>query len=425
MMSAEVHTDSHVAPANPTQTPGIPTSSGLAAHEEWLSRMAQTCEQAARGNLNVRLLNIDVDPDTDLGRALHAVNAQLDYMEAFVREVKAVLACAAEGKHFRRVPLPGMLRDFRLAVESINAAAGEMQAKTEQIEQAKAQRLAVASEFERTVETVIGSVSVTAEDLQTTSRQLAEAATTTSTESDSALESSLQSVDRVRHVAAMTSQMNDAIEQIDAMAHECNEISAQAVEEVEQATEVMTQLDQSSRSIDNVVENIMDIAKQTQLLSLNAAIEAARAGTAGAGFAIVANEIQKLAERTREATESAKRDIHHVQSAAENAVSSIRRFGVTIGELHTRSDAISGLTEQQQEVAGAIRHDVEAANQDAESVKSSIEVASSAATETAAASSQLLGLSNDLSQQAKSLSEGVEQVLVQIRSDSTAPRSDS
>ena len=415
-MSVEAYTEQAAGAGRYAVATGAEAGTESNELEQWLSRIATVCERAARGDLNVRLLNVDVDPDSDLGRTIHAVNAQLDYMESFVREVKAVLACAAQGKHFRRVPLGGMLRDFRLAVESINAAADEMQCKAEQIEQANVERLAVADEFERTVASVIDAVGRSAEDLSTASNELATAASTTSTESTKALDSSLRSVDRINHVAELTSEMHSAVDQIDDMARQCKEISTQVVEEVEQAAEIMSRLDTTSHSINNVVESIMEIAKQTQLLSLNAAIEAARAGTAGAGFAIVANEIQKLAERTREATQNAGRDIREVQTAAGEAVRSISQFGETIQELNSRSIAISSLTEQHQKVAGCVQGDVEAAGEDAESVKVSIEHAASAATETAASSAQLLELSGSLSEHAVSLASGVSKVLDQIRS---------
>ncbi len=384
---------------------------------QWLERIAWTCERAARGDLNVRLLNIDVAPESDLGRALHAINAQLDYMESFVREVKAVLACAAAGKHFRRVPLGGMLQDYRLAVESINEAAAEMQRKAEQIEQAKAERLAVADQFERDVQTVLEAMSQSAAQLSDTSRELANAATRSSSECAEAVESAERSVERIRHMASLTGEMHEAVNQIDTMAHECSEIAGQAATQVGQATEVMNQLQATSQSINSIVDSIMEIAKQTQLLSLNAAIEAARAGTAGAGFAIVATEIQKLSERTREATENAKKDIRDVQEAVGSAVDSIRSFGETIGQLNSRSETITGLTDSQQQTAGDVHTEVEAATGEVEGVTSSIKFAASAATETATASDELLDLSSTLADQANRLSTSVDQVLARVRSE--------
>ena len=385
---------------------------------DWLRKAADVCDEAAHGNLEARLLNIDVDTNNnDLARILHGINSLLDYTDAFVRETKAVLSYAAQEKFFRRVALRGMLGTFRQASEVINDASVQMKLKSETIARSSAQRLLVADAFEKTVKSVTDAVANTAEELQTTSMTLSQAAQQTSEHSATAMDVSAQSVENVRYVAQSTNELQDSLSHIDLKVQESSEIVHRAVSEVDQATEIMAEMDQSSASIDTVVETIAGITKQTELLSLNAAIEAARAGEAGRGFAIVASEVRKLAERTREATNQVKADIGRVQSSTTDAVSSISQFRDTVAELNGTSESIANLVSDQRVATANIHTNVTEVSQRGECVNDNIRQTSSAATETANATSQLLDSANELSLQAGTLSESVEKLLLEIRSE--------
>ena len=107
---------------------------------------------------------------------------------------------------------------------------------------------------------------------------------------------------------------------------------------VEHSAKTVLQLGNQSQEIGNIIEVIDEIADQTNLLALNAAIEAARAGEQGKGFAVVADEVRKLAERTTKATKQIADMIEHIQSATGEAVSAIEQG---IGEVRRGRESVN------------------------------------------------------------------------------------
>ncbi|MGR5145705.1 methyl-accepting chemotaxis protein [Photobacterium alginatilyticum] len=123
------------------------------------------------------------------------------------------------------------------------------------------------------------------------------------------------------------------------------------VDEVDQAAQHIHSLNQQSQKIDNVLKVIGEIAEQTNLLALNAAIEAARAGEQGRGFAVVADEVRGLASRTQSSTKEIKEMLDELHALVSQAVSSMSNSQSTCTEA---VGAANSITESLSSVTGAV-----------------------------------------------------------------------
>ena len=271
----------------------------------------------------------------------------------------------------------------------------------------------------RKVGEVTSRVAVDAQEMSSTADEIARGADTQKVKMTQSASSVEEMTMTAGEVARNSQEASGIAQEASNTAQEGQRVVTEAVasmqlvaEAVGESSTVIAALGRSSDQIGEIVGTIEDIADQTNLLALNAAIEAARAGEQGRGFAVVADEVRKLAERTTKATKEIAEMIRQIQADTKIAVTSMEegteRVGKGVMLANETSDALTRIQSLVMQTAGMIQQIAAAAEEqstttyqiarDLEAVSQVGEETSGGAEESARRSHELRGLAGELQQ---------------------------
>ncbi|WP_085446767.1 bacteriohemerythrin [Magnetofaba australis] len=254
------------------------------------------------------------------------------------------------------------------------------------------------------------SISHTSHELSATVRQIAEHATQASANMDDMVNAyegiaahiddvreNLDQVDNsVQHVAESMRDMTASLQEVRNRCGQASQESERMETQAGDARKLMQELERSAQEIGKIVDIINNIARQTDMLALNASIEAAGAGEAGKGFGVVANEVKELAKQTADATQMITGKIREIQQHSHESVEAVGSIANGVGRISDSNQDILEAVEEQ--------------NANVRSINDAMQAVETASHDVGKSMTQLTASAQSVSQSARDSAQSAHQI---------------